>query len=184
MHTMVELFRDKGYAAVSLDDLSEATGLSRPSLYRSFGNKLSMYVGAMNAFGQDAAERALPMLEADGALEHALTNFFDAMLDIYYRDSNIAPGCLVFGTAPSHADQEDIRARLNFGIEQVDSRMRARMLQAFPNSEPGRIKTAAYMASNTLIAFSARAKSGAKRSELSAMGAASARIIMMLLQAD
>lgn len=184
MHAMVELFRDKGYAAVSLDDLSEATGLSRPSLYRSFGNKLSMYVGAMNAFGQDAAELALPKLEADGALDQALTNFFDAMLGIYYRDSDIAPGCLVFGTAPSHADEEDIRARLSFGIEQVDSRMRARMLQAFPDSERGRIEIAAQMASNTLIAFSARAKSGAKRSTLSAMGAASARTIVMLLQAD
>lgn len=184
MHAMIELFRDKGYAAVSLDDLSEATGLSRPSLYRSFGNKLSMYVGAMNAFGQDAAELALPKLEADGALVQALTNFFDAMLGIYYRDSDIAPGCLVFGTAPSHADEEEIKARLNFGIEQVDSRMRARMLQAFPDSEPARIETAAHMASNTLIAFSARAKSGATRSALSAMGAASARTIVMLLQAD
>ena len=37
MTIMVELFRNKGYAAVSLDDLSDATGLSRPSLYRAFG---------------------------------------------------------------------------------------------------------------------------------------------------
>ena len=45
METVVELFRSKGFAAVSLDDLSDTTGLSRPSLYRAFGNKLSMYMG-------------------------------------------------------------------------------------------------------------------------------------------
>lgn len=183
MHAVVELFRDKGYAAVSLDDLSEATGLSRPSLYRAFGNKLSMYVGAMNAFGQDAAERALPKLEADGELEDALTNFFDAMLGIYYRDSDVAPGCLIFGTAPSHADEAEIKARLNFGIEQVDARMRQRMEKAFPACDPSRIETAARMASNTLIAFSARAKAGATRQALSEIGAESARTIGLLLRA-
>ncbi|MEL7539538.1 MAG: helix-turn-helix domain-containing protein [Pseudomonadota bacterium] len=184
MHAVVELFRDKGYAAVSLDDLSEATGLSRPSLYRSFGNKLSMYVGAMNAFGQDAADLALPKLEAEGDLASALTNFFDAMLGIYYRDSEIAPGCLIFGTAPSHADEAEIKARLKFGIEQVDARMRARIERAFPTCDAARVETAARMASNTLIAFSARAKSGATRRQLSVMGAESARTIEEFLTAD
>ena len=182
MHAVVELFRDKGYAAVSLDDLSETTGLSRPSLYRAFGNKLSMYVGAMNAFGQDAAELALPKLEAEGDLEVALTNFFDAMLGIYYRDSDVAPGCLIFGTAPAHVDEAEIKARLNFGIDQVDSRMRQRMEKAFPNCESSRIETAARMASNTLIAFSARAKAGATQQDLSEIGAESAQTIGLLLR--
>ncbi|MEL6861083.1 MAG: helix-turn-helix domain-containing protein [Pseudomonadota bacterium] len=182
MHAVVELFRDKGYAAVSLDDLSETTGLSRPSLYRAFGNKLSMYVSAMNAFGQDAAELALPKLEAEGDLEAALTNFFDAMLGIYYRDSDVAPGCLIFGTAPAHVDEAEIKARLNFGIDQVDSRMRQRMEKAFPNCESSRIETAARMASNTLIAFSARAKAGATQQDLSEIGAESAQTIGLLLR--
>ena len=182
MHAVVELFRDKGYAAVSLDDLSETTGLSRPSLFRAFGNKLSMYVSAMNAFGQDAAEVALPKLEAEGDLEAALTNFFDAMLGIYYRNSDVAPGCLIFGTAPAHVDEAEIKARLNFGIDQVDSRMRQRMEKAFPNCESSRIETAARMASNTLIAFSARAKAGASQQALSEIGAESAQTIGLLLR--
>ena len=182
MHAVVELFRDKGYAAVSLDELSETTGLSRPSLYRAFGNKLSMYVGAMNAFGQDAAELALPKLEAEGDLEAALTNFFDAMLGIYYRDSDVAPGCLIFGTAPAHVDEAEIKARLNFGIDQVDSRMRQRIEKAFPNCDSSRIEAAARMASNTLIAFSARAKAGATQQDLSEIGAESAQTIGLLLR--
>ena len=97
MQTVVELFRSKGYAAVSLDDLSEATGLSRPSLYRAFGNKLSMYVSAMDAFGDQVSKQAVPVLLADGDLEEVLTGFFKAMLSIYYRNSGITPGCLVFG---------------------------------------------------------------------------------------
>ena len=181
MQSLVELFRAKGYAAVSLDDLSEATGLSRPSLYRSFGNKLSMYVGAMDAFGGQVGETAIPALEADGELKTALSSFFNAMLDIYYRNSDIAPGCLVFGTAPSSAGEEQIQARLKYGIEQVDARMRARIEKAAPGCDAALIKTAVQIASNTLIAFSARAKSGATKSELSKMGAGSAHAIATLL---
>ena len=120
----------------------------------------------------------------EGDLEAALTNFFDAMLGIYYRDSDVAPGCLIFGTAPAHVDEAEIKARLNFGIDQVDSRMRQRMEKAFPNCESSRIETAARMASNTLIAFSARAKAGATRQALSEIGAESAQTIGLLLRSD
>ena len=181
MQSLVELFRAKGYAAVSLDDLSEATGLSRPSLYRSFGNKLSMYIGAMDAFGAQVGETAIPALEAEGDLNSALSGFFKAMLDIYYRDNDIAPGCLVFGTAPSSADEERIQARLSYGIEQLDARMRSRIKKAAPAGDAALVDTAVQIASNTLIAFSARAKSGATMAELSTMGERSAQAISILL---
>lgn len=35
----LSLFRRTGYAATSLDDLSAATGMNRPSLYGAFGDK-------------------------------------------------------------------------------------------------------------------------------------------------
>lgn len=177
MSALVELFRAKGYAAVSLDDLSDATGLSRPSLYRSFGNKLAMYIGAMDAFGAQVAETALPALEKDGPLTSALSGFYDAMLDIYYRDGDIAPGCLVFGTAPSSADEEKVQARLRFGIQQLDARMRLRLRRAAPHAATVQMDTAVQMSSNTLIAFTARAKSGATKTDLRHMGTQTAQAI-------
>ncbi len=35
----LDLFRKDGFAATSLDDLSAATGMNRPSLYGAFGDK-------------------------------------------------------------------------------------------------------------------------------------------------
>jgi len=184
MKCLVELFRSKGYSAVSLDDVSEATGLSRPSLYRAFGNKLSMYIGAMDAFGEQVSEIAVPALLAEGDLQSALANFYDAMLSIYYRDSDVAPGCLVFGTAPSSAEEEQIQERLEFGIRSTDRIMRNRIDRAAPDRSEQDIQMAVDLASNTLIAFSARAKSGATRDALSAMGRRSAKTICALLQVD
>ena len=182
MQALVELFRSKGYSAVSLDDLSDATGLSRPSLYRAFGNKLSMYIGAMDAFGDQVQESAVPAMLADGPLETALAGFYDAMLSIYYRDNEIAPGCLVFGTAPSSADEAEIQARLEYGVDQLDQLMRARIQRAAPEADADRIQTAMEIGSNTLIAFSARAKSGVEKTALSAMGQRSAKAICALLE--
>ncbi|WP_108810697.1 TetR family transcriptional regulator [Sphingorhabdus sp. Alg231-15] len=184
MQAVVELFRSKGFAAVSLDDLSDATGLSRPSLYRAFGNKHSMYISAMDAFGTDVMETAVPALHATDDLESALTDFYAAMLSIYYRDSRVAPGCLVFGTAPSSADDAEIKSRLEFGIEQLDELMRARISKSAPNSSASQIDTAVNLASNTLVAFSARAKSGARKRDLVVIGAQTARSITSLLKLD
>ena len=184
MRSVVELFRSKGYAAVSLDDLSDATGLSRPSLYRAFGNKLSMYVAAMDAFGGQVADEAVPALRDEADVETALAKFFEAMLMIYYRDNDVAPGCLVFGTAPSSADEAAIQARLMFGIEQLDALMRARLMIAYPDCGGFKLETAVHLASNTLIAFSARAKSGASKADLVEMGKQSARAICALIGAS
>ena len=35
----LDLFRKDGFAATSLDELSAATGMNRPSLYAAFGDK-------------------------------------------------------------------------------------------------------------------------------------------------
>src|SRR3546814_3753209 len=41
------LFQRQGYTATSLDELSEITGLARPSLYNAFGDMLSLYRKAL-----------------------------------------------------------------------------------------------------------------------------------------
>lgn len=182
IHGIVELFRAKGFAAVSLDELSEATGLSRPSLYRSFGDKLSMYMAAIDAFVAEAEGSAVPALLNEGDLESALSRFYEEMLAIYYRDESIAAGCLVYGTAPGSADLPAVKDRLFTSIEQLDGAMKRRIRQSFPIAADDQIDLAAEIASNTLIAFSARAKSGAPQSELSYMGARSAHAICALLE--
>ena len=178
----MELFRAKGFAAVSLDDLSDATGLSRPSLYRSFGDKLSMYMGAMDAFGAQVARTAVPALMEDCDLGTALTNFYNEMLAIYYRDDDIEAGCLVYGTAPSSADMPAVKSRLQSSIEQLDDAMRVRIKRSYPTTPDHRLEMTVSIASNTLMAFSARAKSGAPEEELRYMGSQSAHAICTLLE--
>src|SRR6266446_6181405 len=53
----LDLFRKGGFAATSLDDLSAATGMNRPSLYGAFGDKRELYIKAYQRYRADAAPR-------------------------------------------------------------------------------------------------------------------------------
>ena len=46
-----------GFAATSLDDLSAATGMNRPSLYGAFGDKRELYIKSYERYRADARVR-------------------------------------------------------------------------------------------------------------------------------
>ncbi len=50
----LDLFRKDGFAATSLDDLSAATGMNRPSLYGAFGDKRELYLKSYRRYRADA----------------------------------------------------------------------------------------------------------------------------------
>src|SRR5215471_1336145 len=58
----LDLFRTAGFAATSLDDLSAATGMNRPSLYGAFGDKRELYIKSYRRYreGARADDRYLP----------------------------------------------------------------------------------------------------------------------------
>src|SRR5262245_64568862 len=50
----LDLFRRDGFAATSLDDLSAATGMNRPSLYGAFGDKRELFIKSYQRYREDA----------------------------------------------------------------------------------------------------------------------------------
>lgn len=71
----MDLLWSKGYEATSLDDLCEATGLSRSSFYAAFGSKRQLLVSAVDRYTErrvsnlaDILLRPVPVREAFGDL--------------------------------------------------------------------------------------------------------------------
>jgi TetR/AcrR family transcriptional repressor of nem operon len=63
---VVELFWEKGYAATSVADVAEATGLSKSSLYNSFGSKDDLFERALRRY-VDSRQRAITQVLRDGS---------------------------------------------------------------------------------------------------------------------
>ena len=61
----LDLFRKDGFAATSLDDLSAATGMNRPSLYGAFGDKRELYIKSYQRYRDDARAAMLEIFRGD-----------------------------------------------------------------------------------------------------------------------
>src|SRR3954468_12723366 len=53
----LDAFWKEGFAATSLDDLSAAIGMNRPSLYGAFGDKRELYIKSYESYRKRARDR-------------------------------------------------------------------------------------------------------------------------------
>jgi AcrR family transcriptional regulator len=163
-------FWDAGYSATSLDDLSAATGMNRPSLYAAFGDKQAIYLKAIERY------RAGPALRdalAGGTLREALSRAYRAALSVYLAGDRGQRGCFVIGTAATEAVTNPIvRTEVAAVLREVDEAYENRIREALQKGElPGDADPAslARFASAVLHSLAVRARAGEKRRALEAL---------------
>lgn len=80
-HTAAELFLERGFASVSVDDLIACVGGSRRNVYSHFGGKEGLFIEAVTGLCQELAHplETLVIEQTDPA--HALTRFGRILLD-------------------------------------------------------------------------------------------------------
>ena len=110
--SVMELFASRGYAETSMEDIVQATGVSRYGLYNEFGNKKELYEQALERFADRMGRGAfMRLLEPDASLEHIRAIFEDRVVDICNLEEN--KGCLFIHTAMEVAPKdEDLRVVL------------------------------------------------------------------------
>lgn len=102
-----------GYEATSIDDLLQATGMHRGSLYRAFGDKRSAFLAALGRYQTMVGEdHVLPSLTGRGSPSRRLLRLLQARLDaaLGQPEDPTPPGCLVVNSAVEVAPHDD-RAR-------------------------------------------------------------------------
>src|ERR1700753_121036 len=79
----LDLFRKEGFAATSLDDLSAATGMNRPSLYGAFGDKRELYIKSYRRYRDDARAAMTDIFREEMPIRKRLERIYAVALDIY-----------------------------------------------------------------------------------------------------
>lgn len=163
-------FWKAGYAGTSLDDLSDATGMNRPSLRAAFGDKHDMYVKALRDYWERQFTAVRQAFETGETLPDALAKVYDASLSIYFSNDGEVLGCFVVGTALTEAaGDSEIREIVADGFRKLDADFEARFKRALKAGELKRgtdAKALALLASATLHTLAVRARSGTPRNEL------------------
>lgn len=78
---IMNIFWLKGYEGASLQDIEAATGLKKPSLYRTFGDKRAMYLAALKAYNETEATNAEAILSRPGSARARIQRLFRAVID-------------------------------------------------------------------------------------------------------
>ncbi|HEX9965350.1 MAG TPA: TetR/AcrR family transcriptional regulator [Allosphingosinicella sp.] len=163
-----QLFWQEGTSAVSIDALSSAIGLHKPSLYAAFGGKAGLYAAALEAY----IERGAP--DVQGALDRvplraALEAFFEADLDVFCGDEG-RRGCFLVGTAiEASAKAPELRSRVEGVFAGLRRVLRDRLARSVADGDldPGaEVDALTEILFSAHIALSVEARAGAQRAEL------------------
>jgi TetR/AcrR family transcriptional regulator, copper-responsive repressor len=169
----LDLFRKDGFAATSLDDLSAATGMNRPSLYGAFGDKRELYIKSYQRYRADAAAAMLEIFRDELPIRERLQRIYAVALDIYLSGETGPRGCFTVMTAASEAVFDpEIRVLVLQGFSQLDKAFAACFDRARKNGElPASADPAvlAQLASATIHTIAIRARAGVPRKELEAI---------------
>src|SRR3954447_21235115 len=169
----LDVFWKEGFAGTSLDDLSAATGMNRPSLYGAFGDKRELYIKSYEAYRDRARTRMGEVFGIDMPLRPMLERIYSIALDMYLSGKDGPRGCFTVMTATSEAVFDpSIRAMVISGLVETD-RFFARIFKRA--QERGELAASAdpqvlaLLASATLHTIAVRARAQVPRAELEAI---------------
>ena len=135
-----DVFWRKGFQSTSLDDITAATGLAKPSLYAAFGDKNAMFLKVLERYHASIVADAERILNEGPSARDAIERWLTGFVPFCSGVKGIR-GCLSVNTAADGAsDQEEVRNRVerfNRKLEQLLSkRLRADRAQFSDTFDP------------------------------------------------
>ncbi len=109
----LELFRARGFKHTSFTDLVDELGVSRQSLYDTYGDKQTLYQTALKRYLDRALDGLRRKLDDPAPVRIVFTELFDNMID--GNCARGSPGCLMVNSmvelSPHDADTRALAAR-------------------------------------------------------------------------
>lgn len=169
----LDLFRQGGFAATSLDDLSAVTGMNRPSLYGAFGDKRELYMKTYQRYRDEARAAMEDIFRTEQPIRKRLEQIYAVALGIYLSGDDGPRGCFTVMTAGSEAIADaEIRAMVQDALSGADKAFAYCFRHAKEKGElPDGADPAALaqVASATLHSIAIRARARLPRKELEAI---------------
>ncbi len=165
-----DLFWSAGFAATSLDALSEATQMTRPSLAGAFGDKEALYIATLENYRDASADGLGKILSGARRLRTDLADVFAKSTDAYLVATDAARGCLLIGTASVEAvHRPAVRQVLRESLDTFNAIVEERLRRAIAegdlhsDADPAGLAT---VVSAVMHSLAVRARAGESRRAL------------------
>jgi AcrR family transcriptional regulator len=167
-----ETFWDQGYAGASLDDLSAATGMNRPSLYGAFGDKQTLFRIALDRYMDESRATMIQAFRGGGTLREALERVYHAALGRYLSGDVGGRGCFLVSAGLGQAVVDPVvRETVANGLHELDRGFERLFARTYERGElpPGTDHAALARVAGVMVnALSVRARAGETREQLEA----------------
>ena len=176
-----DLFWSAGFAATSLDALSEATQMTRPSLAGAFGDKEALYIATLESYRDASADALGEILSGARPLRTELADVFAKSTDAYLAATDAARGCLLIGTASVEAvHRPAVRQVLGDSLNAfnaiIEERLRRAIAEGDLDSDADPAGLAA-LVSAVMHSLAVRARAGESRPALDKLSEAALDLI-------
>lgn len=131
LDTVIRLFWRQGVAATGIQDIVNATGLNRSSLYATFGGKTELHRAALERYAESRTRPALDRLKEDQRGLPAVADFFTRLIETRCSGEYAQWGCMV---SNAHAGAEngnpDVRSILDRQHDRLRDALHGALLAA------------------------------------------------------
>jgi AcrR family transcriptional regulator len=132
------VFWRNGYQGASMSELTDAMGISKPSLYAAFGNKEQLYLSALERYRDKHLARHAAVLAAEPDLRKAMRAFLRSVATMLTAPE-LPGGCMVVNSAVA-CDTSALPPRVAAAIIDIAnpasfSLTRQRLMQGLQNKD-------------------------------------------------
>ena len=164
----VEMFWEHGYEGVDVDRIARAVNVTKPALYRAFGDKSTLMLKAVERYAMTYVAPRMAAFQAEPDIHKAVTAFCEATVNAASNETR--GGCMLAAAALGHSERvAEIRLYVAKGLtatadvfaKRFEKEMKAGRLSRTPSA-----KVRGHLLADLLQGLQLRAKTGIPREQL------------------
>lgn len=181
---LADLFWARGYDGVSLSDVMSATGLSKSSLYNSFGDKDALFKAALSRYHTQTVQAGADWLALDDGADpmEKLDQLLSGPAEDVHGKSDLR-GCFLCNTSADGIGRApDIDTLVGDGFAQLEAGLIALFQRFASDAPPETVRNAARLALTAYTGLRVRSRTNPTRAEFDSVRIATVDAVRALLK--